>query len=418
MSALEGMRVLDMTQYEAGTSCTQALAFLGADVVKIERPGGGDPGRVVQTGRDHSPYFLVWNSNKRSVTIDLDSEAGRDILLRLVPNFDVFVENYGPGVVEKLKIGYEVLSAINPRIIYGRIKGFGTTGPYAGFKCFDMIAQAMGGGFSVTGEAEGPPMRPGPTIGDAGTGVQMALAITAAYVQQQRTGKGQEIDLAMQEAYTYYMRTVLATGGDYERTPAGRRGNEGGAPTDLYPCTPFGSNDWVYIMVVTTRMWDSLCVAIERADLLADPRFERGRLRVENREALYAEISGWTRERTKQEVHEVLGAAGVPCGYVADTTDFWKDRHMRERELIQTVHHAEVGDVDLLRFPPLMSESRVPMVAAPLLGEHTTDVLQAELGMAEEELSALRSAGVIFDAASPEGAEMEADSAAEPQAAR
>ena len=295
-AALDGMRVLDMTQYEAGTSGTQALAWLGADVVKIERPGSGDPGRVVRTGQDHAPYFLTWNSNKRSVCIDLAAPEGRDIFLKLVPHYDVFVENYGPGVIEKLDIGYDVLAAINPRIIYARLKGFGTTGPYAGFKSFDMIAQAMGGGFSVTGEADGPPMRPGPTVGDAGTGVQLALAITAAYVQQQRTGRGQEIDLAMYEAYTYYMRTQLslaeAAGGE---RPAPRNGNAGGSPTDLYPCKPFGPNDWAYIMVVTTRMWDTFCITIERPDLLADPRFARGRLRNDNREALYEEVAKWTR---------------------------------------------------------------------------------------------------------------------------
>ena len=414
-AALDGMRVLDMTQYEAGTSCTQALAWLGADVVKIERPGSGDPGRVVRTGRDHAPYFLTWNSNKRSVCIDLAAPEGRDIFLKLVPHYDVFVENYGPGVVEKLDIGYDVLAAINPRIIYARLKGFGTTGPYAGFKSFDMIAQAMGGGFSVTGEADGPPMRPGPTVGDAGTGVQLALAITAAYVQQQRTGRGQEIDLAMYEAYTYYMRTQLAGAEAAGRDqPAPRNGNAGGAPTDLYPCTPFGPNDWAYIMVVTTRMWDALCIAIERPDLLADARFERGRLRNANREALYEEIARWTRARSKQEVFRILGAAGVPCGYNADTTDYWTDPHMQERGLIETVHHPEAGDIDLLRFPPLMSESHVPIQAAPLLGAHTAEVLAAEAGLSDAQIRDLQERGVLHSREAPQGAEMEPD----PQPAR
>ena len=407
MAALDGMRVLDMTQYEAGTSCTQALAWLGADVVKIERPGSGDPGRVVRTGKDHSPYFLTWNNNKRSVSIDLAAAEGRDVFLKLAPHYDVFVENYGPGVTEKLGIDYETLKAINPRIIYGRIKGYGTTGPYADYKCFDMIAQAMGGGFSVTGLADGPPLRPGPTVGDSGTGVQMALAITAAYVQQQRTGEGQEIDLAMYEAYTYYMRTPLAASGDYDRSPARRKGNEGGAPTDLYPCRPLGPNDWVYIMVVTTRMWDAFCIAIERPEFLADPRFERGKLRLENRDALYEEISKWTREHTKQEVLRILGEAGVPCGYSAETTDYWTDPHMRARGLVETVHHAEVGDVDQLRWPPLMSRSHVPMRAAPLLGEHTAAVVAAEAGLSAEEIRDLEGRGVLGSTEAPEGAEME-----------
>jgi formyl-CoA transferase len=185
MAALDGLRILDMTQYEAGTACTQALAWLGADVVKVEPPGTGDPGRgTFDAETPDSPYFCVWNSNKRSIVIDLRNPEGRELLLKMVPHYDVFIENYGPGVVEKLKLDYETMKAIKPDLIYARIKGFGTTGPWADYKCYDMVAQAAAGAFSITGEADGPPMRPGPTTGDAGTGVQMALAIAAAYVQK------------------------------------------------------------------------------------------------------------------------------------------------------------------------------------------------------------------------------------------
>ena len=207
MPALDGMRILDMTQWEAGTSCTQLLAWLGAEVVKIERPIGGDPGRVARTGNDPSPYFLQYNSNKQSVAIDLNSSAGRQVLLDLVPHYDVFIENYGPGVIEKHDIGYEVMQSIHPSIIYARIKGFGTSGPYAGFKSFDVIAQAAGGTLSVTGDPDGPPLQPGPTLGVSGTGGNMALAITAAFVQRIRTGSGQLIELSMQEAVTLFMRS-------------------------------------------------------------------------------------------------------------------------------------------------------------------------------------------------------------------
>ena len=200
MAALDGLRVLDMTQYEAGTSCTQALAWLGADVVKVERPDGGDPGRGA--GGD-AEYFVVWNSNKRSVAIDLRSADGRALFMRMVPKYDVFVENYGPGVIERLDIGYEAMRAVKSDIIYARIKGFGVDGPWSDYKCYDMVAQAAAGAFSITGENDGPPMRPGPTMGDAGTGIQMALAIAAAYAQKLRTGKGQLIELSMQEAMTY-----------------------------------------------------------------------------------------------------------------------------------------------------------------------------------------------------------------------
>ena len=253
MAALDGLRILDMTQWEAGTACTQSLAWLGATVVKIERPEVGDPGRGV--GRNDgvdSEYFVNWNSNKRSVTFDLSSEKGRDLLLQMVPRYDVFVENYGPGVVEKLDIGYDVMQTVHPEIIYVRIKGFGTSGPYAHFKCMDMVAQAAAGAFSITGEPDGPPMRPGPTMGDAGTGVQAALAISAAYAQKLKTGEGQLIELSMQEAMTYYLRTAVSrTRFGQVATP--RTGNGENPFVSLYPCAPGGPNDYVFVMAVNPR---------------------------------------------------------------------------------------------------------------------------------------------------------------------
>ena len=225
MPALDGMRILDMTQYEAGTSCTQALAWFGADVVKLERPGVGDPGRGVASGSTDSAYFINWNSNKRSVTLDLQRAEGREILLKMLPHYDVFVENYGPGVIEKLGLEYEDLKAVHPGIIYARLKGFGTSGPYSDYKSYDMVAQAAAGAFSITGEFDGPPLRPGPTTGDSGTGVQLGMAILAAYVQKQRTGEGQVIEISMQEAMTYYMRTAIAVAADWGRVAAPRTGN-------------------------------------------------------------------------------------------------------------------------------------------------------------------------------------------------
>ena len=252
MPALEGLRILDMTQYEAGTSCTQALAWLGADVVKVESADGGDPGRGPNGSAE---YFVVWNSNKKSVAIDLKTPEGRQLLLDMVPHYDVFVENYGPGVIEKLDIGYDVMRAIKRDIIYARLKGFGLSGPWADYKCYDMVAQSAAGAFSITGEPDGPPMRPGPTMGDAGTGVQMALAISAAYVQKLKSGKGQLIELSMQEAMTYYLRTSTSRG-RYGEAAAERSGN-GVLPTmSLYPCAGGGMNDYVYVMAVTPRMWN------------------------------------------------------------------------------------------------------------------------------------------------------------------
>ena len=401
MAALDGMRVLDMTQYEAGTSCTQALAWLGADIVKIERPGLGDPGRGVSRGIDPRPYFLNWNSNKRSIALDLSRPEGRDLFLQLVPRFDVFVENYGPGVMEKLDIDYPALRELHPALIYARIKGFGLEGPYAHFKSYDMVAQAMGGAFSVTGFEGGPPIRPGLTIGDAGTGMQMALAITAAYVQLQRSGEGQFIELSMQEAMTYYMRTVIANGSQWSSAPAPRRGNRGGPGTDLYPCKPFGPNDYVYVMVVTQRNWDTLCAAMDRTDMLTDPRFDTEQARLDHAEELREEITKWTSQHTKHEAMRILGDGNVPAGATLDTFELHHDPHLVSRGFVQEAEHPQAGTLRFMGWPPRMSESKVPIVTAPLLGEHTVEVLGEELGLGDADLAPLLEGGVIAQSDGP-----------------
>ena len=398
MPALDRMRVLDMTQYEAGTSCTQALAWLGADVVKIEQPGVGDPGRGVSTGSMNSPYFINWNSNKRSVTLNLREPRGRELLLEMLPHYDVFVENYGPGVMENLNLTYDVMQEVNPTIIYARLKGFGLSGPWSGYKCFDPIAQAAAGAFSVTGEAGGIPIYPGPSTGDSGTGVELALAITAAYVQKLQTGEGQEIEISMQEAMTYYMRTRIAVAG-FGEEPAQRSGNSWGGPTDLYPCKAAngsdGQNDYVYLIATTTRMWDSLCVAIDRPDLVIDPRFENEWDRRDNADELKVEIAAWTMQRTKWEAMDQLGELGVPAGAVLDTHDLFNNPHFEERGFVHTLDHPEHGKIRLLGWAPRLSRSHVPMRRAPFLGEHTGEVLGDDLGLGATEMQALEAAGIV-----------------------
>jgi formyl-CoA transferase len=393
--ALAGMRVLDMTQYEAGPSCTQLLAWLGADVVKIEKPGVGEPGRMLLGATDAAAYFLYWNTNKRSVAIDLEKPEGRALFWRILPHYDVFIENYGPGVVEKLGFDYEKVRAVNPALIYARIKGFGSDGPYSKYKCFDMVAQAMAGAFSVTGIPGGPPICPGPTMGDSGTGTQAALAIVAAYVQRLRTGQGQLVELSMQESMTYYMRTRLANGAAFGKEVAPRAGNGEGPMLNLYPCAPGGANDYVYLVVATPRMWEQLCNAMGRPELATDPRYAGWITRHENGAACFEEIAGWTRKHTKHDVVHKLAGAGVPCGAVLDSRDLFSDPHLIARGFVKDLEHETLGTVQHLGNPLRLSASHVEMRAAPVLGKHTAEVLREDLSLGDTEIGQLMDAGVI-----------------------
>jgi len=387
------MRILDMTQYEAGTSCTQALAWMGADVVKVEAPGVGDPGRWTAGSGD---YFWNWNANKRSVALNLRKAEGRQLLLDLLPRFDVFVENYGPGVIERLDLEYETLKKVHPSVIYAQVKGYGLEGPYSSYLCYDMCAQAAAGTFSITGQSDGPPTLPGITIGDSGTGVQLGIAILAAYVQKLRTGEGQRIELSMQEATTYYMRTRLAHGGNWGTTPVPRTGSQvGAAPSGLYKCKPFGANDYAFILTVTAPHIDKLYMAIDRPDLLTDERFTSDEARFANTELLHQEIEKWTSQRTKHEVMKELGEAGVPSAATMDTVDVYDDPHLNARGFVKTLPHPDLGEVRMLGFAPRMSASQVEMTPPPELGEHTAEVLATELGIGADRLARLRSAEAI-----------------------
>ena len=394
MPALDGMRILDLTQYEAGTSCTQWLGWLGADVVKVERPGDGDPGRKLAGGDTDSGYFIYWNANKRSAAIDLRKPEGRELLLEMLPHYDVFVENYGPGAMERLGLDYETLRAHHPGIICARIKGFGTEGPYANYKCFDMVAQAAGGAYSLTGEPDGPPLRPGPTLADSGTGLQLALGITAAYVQKLREGVGQEIEISMQEATTYFLRTTVGSSSDWGRTAVARTGNFAGPGSGVFPCAPGGPNDYVYILVFQPHFAEALCKVLDRPDLLpllGGFDAENGHGSVDPNE----EIAKWTRERTKHEVMRILGEAGVPCSAILDTKDLFENPHLLARGFIREIEHEKLGKLPMLDAPLRLSASPVELRAAPLLGRHTAEVLRTDLGADDARLRDLRERRVI-----------------------
>ncbi|HEV7665295.1 MAG TPA: CoA transferase [Chloroflexota bacterium] len=395
--ALAGVRVVDLTQFEAGTSCTETLAWLGADVIKVEEPTRGDQGRVASSelpGAD-SFYFLLLNANKRSVTCNLKHPRGKELLCRLVETADVFIENFGPGVIDRLGFGYEEVRRVNPRIIYAQIKGFSEGSPYANFLAFDMIAQACGGALSTTGEPGGRPLKPGPTIGDTGTGLHMAIGILAALYQRQSTGRGQRLDVAMQEAVINFSRIAYASQLRWNK-PAPRVGNAGvlgtNAPSEAYACKGGGPNDYCY--VYTTRAgnhhWERLLHVIGRDDLRDDPRFATNNDRFANTAAVDAVLKPWIAERTKREVMDTLGQAGIPAGAVFDTDELLNDPYLRERGAFGTVDHPVRGPVTIPGWPVHMSDSHVPLASAPLLGQDNAKVYGELLGYSPDQLAALR----------------------------
>lgn len=400
--ALAGVKVIDLTQFEAGTSCTESLAWLGADVIKVEEPTKGDQGRGASTDKPgiDSYYFLLLNANKRSVTCNLKDERGRALLRKLIEGGDVFIENFGPGVIERLGFGYEEVRKINPRIIYAQVKGFAPEGPYGSFLSFDMIAQSVGGSLSTTGDRDQRPIKPGPTIGDTGTGLHTAIGILAALYQRQLTGRGQRIEVAMQEAVINFCRIAYGAQALWGRA-ATRNGNRSvlgtSAPSDVYPCKGDGPNDhcFVYTSRAANHQWERLLKVIGREDLLGDPRFASNKDRVANIDAVDALLRPWFAERTKVEVMETLGHAGVPAGAVFDTNELSTDPFLRKRGMFATVDHPTRGEFTMPGWPVKMSDSAVPVTAAPLLGQHNEEVYGELLGYTPDKVAKLRKEQVI-----------------------
>jgi formyl-CoA transferase len=395
--ALSGIRVIDMTHNQAGPACAQILGFLGADVIKLEEPKGGDVARSNMRDRTDSDslFFLVLNANKRSLTLNLKSEEGKQLFRKVIEQSDVLVENFGPGALDRLGLGYQELSKLNPRLIYATIKGFGTYGPYSGFKSFEPIAQAMGGAMSVTGFPDNPPTYVMPAIGDSGTGMHMAIGILAALQQRHQTGKGQHVEVSMQDAVVNLIRVSLR---DHQRfgTPMSRNGNQLGhtVPGTTYPCAPGGPNDYVYIFA-QPQMWKPFINAMGQPELADDPRFATPDGRWENRAVLDAIVAAWSRQHSKHEAMKLLGDAGVPCGATLDTGEVLNDPHLRARDMIVDVEYPTRGTYQTVGCPVKLSDSPAQVTRPPLLGEHTAEVLASLCGMSADAVRTLRAQGVV-----------------------
>src|SRR5919197_3943058 len=399
---LTGMKVLDLTQFEVGPSCTEALAWMGADVVKVENPNAGDPGRTTlgKPGRD-SNYFLQYNANKRSIAVDLKDPRGVELVKAMATQADVMIENFAPGAVERLGLGPDVIRALNPSIIYCQVKGFGTGSPYEKSLAFDMIAQACGGVMSITGEEDGPPCKPGATIGDTGTGMLMAISILAAYVRRLRTGEGEHLQVAMQDSVMHYIRNAFTyserTGGKAAPRAGSKTVGGGNPPIGVYPCKGGGPNDYVYIFTsrANPEHWTRLLKVMGREDLVGDPRYDANQARSARAAEVDEIIAQWTRQHSKEEAMRIIGEAGVPAGAVFDTLELMNDPSLAERGIMQTIEHPTTGKVKMPAWPVRFDGTPPKVKPSPLLGQHNADVLGSWLGLGAQDVDAQKQKGII-----------------------
>jgi crotonobetainyl-CoA:carnitine CoA-transferase CaiB-like acyl-CoA transferase len=392
---LDGITVLDFTRVLSGPYCTMQLADMGARVIKIEHPGKGDDTRAWGPPfvNGESAYFLSINRNKESLTLDLKHPDGRRVLERLLERADVLVENFRPGTLARLGLGYEAVSLRWPRVVYCSISGFGQTGPRRAEPGYDAVIQAEAGLMSITGEAEGPPLRLGVAIADIVTGMFAAQGIAMALLARARTGRGQQVDIGMLDSttalLTYQAANYFATG----RAPA-RLGNR--HPT-IVPYETFEAADGEFVLAVgNDELWKRFCRAVGVAALAEDPRFVTNRARSQHYGALRGLLAERFRTRSTADWMAALSAAGVPCGAVRDVAETLGDPQMAARDMVAVVDHVTLGAMQTLGLPiKLSSTPGAIRTAPPVLGQHTDQILRTDLRLNDAEIATLRSSGAV-----------------------
>jgi len=415
MEALKDVRILDMTHVQAGPTCSQLLAWMGADVIKFENPqGDATRGQLRDVPNADSLYFTMLNCNKRSITVNMKSAEGKQVFVDLLKKCDIIMENFGPGVLDRFGFTWEKIHELNPRIVMGSIKGFGSTGPYADFKAYENVAQAMGGAMSTTGIPESPPYVTGAQIGDSGTGLHLAIGLLAALRQRDRTGKGQYVEVAMMDGIMNLCRVKFR---DHQRLTRGdmpeysvpthkgmgavpRAGNDsgGGQLGNAIRCKPGGPNDFLYI-VVQEAVWEGLARRIGpdvgMPDLVSDPKFAKIADRRRNQNQMWELIGEFALRFTKRELMAILNPLDVPCGPVMSTEDLTHDEHVRGRDMWVELDHPQRGKWWNVGMPIKLSDSPARIERSPTLGEHTEEVLKTVLGYDDARIGALKGAGAF-----------------------
>jgi formyl-CoA transferase len=393
---LEGVRVLDLTHFEAGPTCTLILAFLGAEVIKVENPAKDKSDRQLFYGEEDAKedlYFVLMNLNKKSITLDIAAEEGRSLLLDLVERCDVLVEDFRPAMMRKWALKDEILRKCNPRLIYASVSGYGSYGPYAGYPGLDMTAQAVGGIMSITGEGDDPPIRCGATIADSSGGANLALGIVAALYRREKTGKGMRVEVSLQDCAVNLGRSLLGTHIAYG-SKAHKVGNR---LKDVVPWNIYHTCDkgYVAVCVIQQRQFERLLQIIGQAELLRAHGLYSLQARKKNRQLIEEVVGAWVLRRTKREAMAVLCQNDIPCGAVLDSIELSDDAHLCEREMIVEIEHHQWGKIKVLGCPVKIFDSPVEIKTSPKIGEHNSEVFSRLLGLRDADIQGLKARSII-----------------------